>query len=536
MSTVIISIFSLAYLVGLCVGPIQSNRSRTAALAISCLLTLFYAVDIYSDRIIIVYFMVPAILTCLAAVFAGMVSKKKVLPFMMVLVGGYIVYLIMGFILTKYINIMPVFDYLNGDMSLHNMLMNIKCSFESDKVKSIALFTAWFISILIFFSIMSGRWKKDADGTAIAGIFYFFLCSVTIAAYLLTQKLNFLVPRYFALPAYLFVIIAFANGLKFLRNILYQKRVIAGIIALMSVVIVHDSSPMSQTMPAQVLSYNLPLAQCLDNLKDKYNLSFGLSDYWNSKPATIFSKKGIRLYALTKDLKSYHWINNIDWYTGRNMPGYAKPFYNFIVVNSLDSQLIEQQFGKPTETLSCPGNSYEIYFYDAHSGFNEKVGAANRYAADIWDFTTGKKAMLTLMADYAYLSQQPAMTLNGGSVTISHDDRLLYPQLFAAFSIELPKGRYRATLNFSGDNLPNGGMGGRQIGLMDIESLTLQHGESGADIVLLNTGDIVTEANAAHVSLPLNFTITKGATVRCVIYYTGVGEFTINSLVLERAV
>lgn len=544
MSMVVISIFSLAYLIGLCIGQI-STSSKAAALAISCLTIVFYAVDLYSDIIILQYFIVPAILTCLIAIFAGMVSPKKILPFMTALAGSYIVYLIMVFSLANYINVMDVYEYFRSDISLHTMLMNVKYSFESAMIKSTALFTAWLISILIFFSIMLRRWKRndlrgEADGPAIAGIFYFFLCSATIPAYLLTNKEHFLVARYFALPAYLFVIIAFAYGLKYLRNILYQKRVIAGIIALVSVVIISGSYPISQSLPVRTLSYEFPLAQCLDNLKDKYNLSFGLSEYWNAKPATIFSKKGIRLYAVTDDLRPYHWLNNIDWYTGHNMANYDKPFYNFIVVNSLDAQLIEKQYGNPTEVLFCPDESYMIYFYGAQSGFNEKVDFFNRgasYIGKILDFKSGRKNKVSFRAvDAPFFSQQAVQNYKEGTLTISPDSRFSYfSQPFAAFPMKLPKGQYRATLNFTGSNLPNTGLKDSQIGVMEIVSFTRRSEAAGYDTFSLNTIDLVTNENAAAMLLPVNFTITKSTTCQCNIYYTGVGQFTLNSLAVERA-
>ncbi|MBD3363308.1 hypothetical protein GF362_06320 [Candidatus Dojkabacteria bacterium] len=109
------------------------------------------------------------------------------------------------------------------------------------------------------------------------------------------------------------------------------------------------------------ISYYPSLSQCLDKYSNDYELTFGLSNYWNSSVVTNFSKKNIIVNQLNPDLSIYHWLNNKHWYCGEEKASYINPKYTFIITEGLERNRILQQFGSPRKILMC--EETEIFIY-----------------------------------------------------------------------------------------------------------------------------------------------------------------------------
>ncbi|MDH5657069.1 MAG: hypothetical protein OEZ34_14240 [Spirochaetia bacterium] len=119
------------------------------------------------------------------------------------------------------------------------------------------------------------------------------------------------------------------------------------------------------------------LAFCLDELSVKYNFQYGLSDYWNAKSVTLFSKNRLRIFQ-THNMNMFYWVNNIDWYIreGGN--------YKFIVTDRMETNIIHDLFGPPDVIEKC-GNS-EVYIY------NDNVRLKNYWSPKelhLWKAFTG---------------------------------------------------------------------------------------------------------------------------------------------------
>ena len=110
-------------------------------------------------------------------------------------------------------------------------------------------------------------------------------------------------------------------------------------------------SPHDKAIPAK------NVAMCMDVLSDKYNFSHGLSDYWNAKSITMFSKR-IRIFQAAEDLSMFYWVNNIDWYIQE------AGNYQFIITDRLKKPAIVYLFGNPDFVEYC-GKS-EIYIYSGN--------------------------------------------------------------------------------------------------------------------------------------------------------------------------
>jgi len=66
-------------------------------------------------------------------------------------------------------------------------------------------------------------------------------------------------------------------------------------------------------------------ARLVDELADRENLKFGVGNYWEAKEITMFSKKGVKVYAVFDDIALYLHVANDAWFFD-NM-------FNFVVLN-----------------------------------------------------------------------------------------------------------------------------------------------------------------------------------------------------------
>ena len=97
--------------------------------------------------------------------------------------------------------------------------------------------------------------------------------------------------------------------------------------------------------------------RCLDNIAKKENMENGLSDYWNAKYITLFSKQNIFVNQINyTDLRPVNILNNRYWYKDRK--------YSFIVVDKLDEAKIRTIYGNPLQIIDCGWNIFIYSFFE----------------------------------------------------------------------------------------------------------------------------------------------------------------------------
>jgi hypothetical protein len=105
-------------------------------------------------------------------------------------------------------------------------------------------------------------------------------------------------------------------------------------------------------------------ARSLDKIASTYQLKTGIANYWHAKLLEMLTKPKIRLNHIQENDLSFWRIHNnknrwfIDPETGQ------KPEYNFIVMNSLSPQKVEQEIAKPD--LKIKLDSLEVWLYTKH--------------------------------------------------------------------------------------------------------------------------------------------------------------------------
>lgn len=119
---------------------------------------------------------------------------------------------------------------------------------------------------------------------------------------------------------------------------------------------------------------------CFDSNAQKLKLHNGLSNYWVSRPITMYNQSGIHLASIDSKFSPYWFMNS--------SADYQRNQYDFLVSNQGSNPFLEKniitKFGKPYTTFTCPGN-YTFYVYKGHE--LDKIFAK-------YDFHTNKPMLL----------------------------------------------------------------------------------------------------------------------------------------------
>ncbi|MFH0824045.1 MAG: hypothetical protein V2B18_14945, partial [Pseudomonadota bacterium] len=117
--------------------------------------------------------------------------------------------------------------------------------------------------------------------------------------------------------------------------------------------------------------YIPPLVKCLDEHKERYDLQWGMSSYWNARLISLFSTKGIRANQVMPDGSVFLWINNANAYLGEKGAGITAPSYTFTVMSRLDPDALRPIVGPPRAVFSCGGEEVRVFGPDASRSLKE---------------------------------------------------------------------------------------------------------------------------------------------------------------------
>lgn len=108
-------------------------------------------------------------------------------------------------------------------------------------------------------------------------------------------------------------------------------------------------------------------ARCVDELADQYGVRFGVADYWQAKPISVWSQRGVRVVQVTRELKPYFWINNTAWYAGE--PEFAIVDTSRPVNDDwrLDETFLISRYGQPDEVFQCGADRILLYLGPAQA-------------------------------------------------------------------------------------------------------------------------------------------------------------------------
>ena len=363
----ILSIISIAIILHFIKKP--SKILLTALLLASFLAAL-------SDKLYVISFVVPMGLVLVFLLFSKKFQTKKAISVLIVLfvscILSSLIPLIIDLVLAENSFLYPISDYseisLTGiDNSIVNFFVAMKGLYSWPGVFFVlTVLLSMIVNIFCFFN----NFKNKDNFFLYKIIFSFIYLSLFFTAFVMIITNNFfdiVSLRYLIVPVSLhvifFVYFVFINIFKRIR----LKYAFYSMIIIILVFIFYNSNFFRNNNISEIINSQDNLVACLDNHKERYNLKYGVADYWNAKKVTAYSKQGIRLYQVDENIFPEHWHNNKNWYLDIKEESY----YNFIVLDTIKESKAIDQFGEPDAIFKCI--SIKIYVYDKKIDFNKKL-------------------------------------------------------------------------------------------------------------------------------------------------------------------
>jgi hypothetical protein len=121
----------------------------------------------------------------------------------------------------------------------------------------------------------------------------------------------------------------------------------------------------TRTPPTLIEDQVPPLTQFMDQVASREHLKYGFAGYWQARPITLFSRTGLRAYAVDGSMNPYLWVSNLQWYEQlrrKDGKGYQ---VDFVILDDplwkLSRESAVSTFGEPREELRFENTRILIY-------------------------------------------------------------------------------------------------------------------------------------------------------------------------------
>jgi hypothetical protein len=314
------------------------------------LLALFVILGVLSDRLFIMYFVVPSMFSLLFIrnkEFRNRIVKSSIASIFSTIAGmviyniikqsGYIYIIGLGY---------KTFDITKIGSAFNNYTKVLNGLFEAGGVELIIL-TIFFISIIggIVVSLNAvfgkGKYFKSFTEKVLVVFFTGYIIVVTLTPIVHGTFLGHGHLRYNYSSFY--VAISFFIVLLFLLE--RRKPVVAPFVNILAVILsfaavfsaIKNETDNNTINGLKSLSNYYPEdVQRIDELAKKHNLQYGIGNYWFAKKTTMFSKQDVRVYTALDDLRAWMHVTNENWYFTNRKGRYGNPRFNFIILNNLN--------------------------------------------------------------------------------------------------------------------------------------------------------------------------------------------------------
>lgn len=317
------------------------------------LMLLIGILCVVSDRLFLVLYTAPAFVTVL--VLARRFRTRHLMLFMSMLLLSFVAGLLVLYYLSQgeYFHIdsphkLMAFDDMKESLRIFSEQIGSYLTEIGFKSITICLSMLSFIAmIVLFFKV-----RKSGDRLLIYYIVFSIVFSLLVisAPILNGNYTGYDILRYNIYPFYLMplnLVISVACLFKH-RAWLPQGKTFC--LLVYSGVLILALNFVNTTWLYQYFSYYPANARILDGLADKQLLKCGIANYWDAKPATLFSRKGVKIYAVFDDLNYQDHVANTDWF-------FTNTFNYLLLKDPVDTNLYRQKFNTVRILKAGPGYS-----------------------------------------------------------------------------------------------------------------------------------------------------------------------------------
>lgn len=314
------------------------------------LMLLIGSLCVLSDRIFLVLYTTPAAVAVLSL--AGRRQLSHLLRFAAVLVLSATLGLLALWWLSQgdYFMIdrphkLMAFDEMQASLEIFCRQMRFYLSEFGFKSLTIVLSLLSFIGLIwLFFKLKQSTWEFRYY-LAFSTLFSLLVISAPIlnGSYTGYDVLRYNIFPFFLMPLNLVIVMAVA--LRQTRKPFARPTVSAFCVVL----VLFAVSRIDTIGLYRFFHYYPEQARVLDTLTEKYPLKCGISNYWDAKPVTMFSRKGLRLHAVYPDLGFQGHVANQSWFCDNT--------FNYLFLNPpLDTATCQKAFGKLR--IAAAGEAY----------------------------------------------------------------------------------------------------------------------------------------------------------------------------------
>ncbi|MEZ7892401.1 MAG: hypothetical protein QMC67_11690 [Candidatus Wallbacteria bacterium] len=331
---------------------------------------IFLIISLTSDRLMFTTFIIPTLISLF--IVRKKISTESKIAINTIIIIATLCSLVFISILTKY-HFLSVVPYEYKNFIIKEKIMVLLSIFKNNINYCIIILLA--ITNIIFYYLNKKNSVENFNLNFYLNFNVFMNLTVLIIPILTMDNDSMTALRY-CFPVFFIFLLNFIIFL-YLKNLtdslLFPKiKSVIFIIIFISIVFIFGKTDFK----IDNLIFYPEITKFLDNNAEKYNLKYGISNYWNAKLNTFFSKKNIRVYQVQSHGEKanicYYHINNVNWYIGEKNSFYNKPYYNFLISEGLNFNAVINQFGHPSHVVQFKNNIC-LLIYNKDESFDKNL-------------------------------------------------------------------------------------------------------------------------------------------------------------------
>lgn len=313
-------------------------------------LIVFVVLGVLSDRLFIMYFVVPSMLSMLFIrnnEFRKRIVKSSIASILSTVIGMVIYNAIKH---SDYIYIIGLgyktFDISKIGSAFNNYTKVVNGMIEAGGVELIIVIV-FFVSILAG-TIVSlnaifgkGKYYKSVTEKILVVLFTGYIIIVALTpivhgTFLGHGHLRYNFSSFYVAMSFFFVLLFLLERRKpAIAPFVNILALFLGFAAIFSAVRNEINNDTIEGLKS-LSNYYPEDVQRIDELAEKHNLQYGIGNYWYAKKTTMFSKENVRVYTALEDLRAWLHVTNENWYFTDRKGKYGNPRFNFIILNNLN--------------------------------------------------------------------------------------------------------------------------------------------------------------------------------------------------------